>query len=371
MDVTAAAANTATQHAMRILDTDGRVVDGLEFKVNLAEIKPMLRVPLGKGAYGAVYRVAVTPERLQYLSYLADQGSFRQVDRLPAVGDTVAIKVQSYRVSPKSAHRMAIAVREAALHRRLAGIARRGDRVRVSDGCATAGPPPIPAFFMSAGVLGPEGRDGRHEVRILTVMGHVAGKPLNAVAGWTAEVFVAVERALVSLWLAGVAHADVHRGNVMYDPVSGKATIIDFGFGVLLPEATRVELAGLVGAMVERGVKSLGEAWAPVSKGGAGLRRFTNRIQAMRGQDGYGPDNRGLAKMYNRLPAREKKRVPDVRRRAWGCASALPPPEAPAAARTAWQTLQASFGRWMRPPRQESSTRFYTARSARSARSAR
>jgi predicted unusual protein kinase regulating ubiquinone biosynthesis (AarF/ABC1/UbiB family) len=36
------------------------------------------------------------------------------------------------------------------------------------------------------------------------------------------------------MWLTGVAHADLHSSNVMYDDVSRKLTIIDFGRAVLL-----------------------------------------------------------------------------------------------------------------------------------------
>lgn len=42
-----------------------------------------------------------------------------------------------------------------------------------------------------------------------------------------------LEEAIFSLWAAGVVHADLHKGNVLYTP--NRAVIIDFGFAVQLP----------------------------------------------------------------------------------------------------------------------------------------
>lgn len=47
-----------------------------------------------------------------------------------------------------------------------------------------------------------------------------------------------LERAVLSIWGAGVVHADLHKGNIVVDS-SSSVKIIDFGFAVILPAKLR------------------------------------------------------------------------------------------------------------------------------------
>lgn len=55
------------------------------------------------------------------------------------------------------------------------------------------------------------------------------------------KTFRTFERALMSLWSAGVVHADLHMGNIIVTP-SKQVKIIDFGFAVILPSGLRQRL---------------------------------------------------------------------------------------------------------------------------------
>lgn len=61
------------------------------------------------------------------------------------------------------------------------------------------------------------------------------GQPLAKYGKVTARTIARVERALLSLWLSGIAHTDLHSSNIMFDHKTKKMTIIDFGRAVVMP----------------------------------------------------------------------------------------------------------------------------------------
>lgn len=72
-----------------------------------------------------------------------------------------------------------------------------------------------------------------------TVMDWVNGKPLyNIISkgkGISAEMFVQIERAIVGMWLAGIAHMDLNVSNILVGS-DGTPRIIDFGSARMLPK---------------------------------------------------------------------------------------------------------------------------------------
>lgn len=68
----------------------------------------------------------------------------------------------------------------------------------------------------------------------IIVESYAPGKPLAQYRTVSARAIARFERAILSLWLAGVAHADLHSSNIMYDDKTKKMTIIDFGRAILL-----------------------------------------------------------------------------------------------------------------------------------------
>lgn len=72
----------------------------------------------------------------------------------------------------------------------------------------------------------------------VSVMALAPGKALQSHLksnALTAALFAKIEKAVYSLWLLGVAHADLHDANLMYDSKTRKVTIIDLGFAVKIP----------------------------------------------------------------------------------------------------------------------------------------
>ena len=54
----------------------------------------------------------------------------------------------------------------------------------------------------------------------------------------SSKQYVAMEKAIETLWLCGVVHLDFHSNNVLIDTATNKVTILDFGFAQLLPKTT-------------------------------------------------------------------------------------------------------------------------------------
>lgn len=68
-----------------------------------------------------------------------------------------------------------------------------------------------------------------------TLMEFVEGTPLSKIEHVTPQLAQRVEAAVTSLWKIGIAHADLHRGNVLVKP-DGSIVIIDFGMAELLTQ---------------------------------------------------------------------------------------------------------------------------------------
>jgi len=144
----------------------------------------------------------------------------------------------------------------------------------------------------------------------------------------TPELYVAIERAIALLWMQGIAHADFHLGNQMYDPATGKITIIDFGQVVNLREPLTAKVRQMIPTAIGAGVKSLADLWRPASESEHGLNIQSHVDQVRFGRNSlgrfhpqerwYNPDDHVLQTLYNRLTTAQKKAVPNLRGKAWG-----------------------------------------------------
>lgn len=293
---------------------------------------------IGEGAYGTAFRCQVSDEATYRALELVRAATSFWVEYRPVrQGGLVVIKItraddRSRRVPQTVADRFALDnVREATLHKHL-------DEAR----CLNLGMGPlcvsqyVPDLHWAGLVINqPTGTRC-----FVTVMGVAPGIPVDKHLRRTrldAEMFVRIERAAAALWAHGVVHADLHKDNMMYDAATKKLTIIDFGFGVLLPpEYTRAVRSQLARA-VRAGVRSLGEMWLDrnkraSSKGfGLGIQRYVNRVQKGRGVPWYNPDGHAALMLYKRLPTSQRRLVPALRMRLWGVA---PPTQATTPARS-------------------------------------
>lgn len=279
---------------------------------------------LGEGAYGAAYGLRVTAAAADFFARLLVDGRHRVKRKIPRAFASVVVKVAKGQGDP--ARFVDDSVREAGVHKYLSTACSKVCK----KVCA-----PVPEFYFSA-----MGSDGTY----YTVMGVADGGPLaNAIrAGLTAELYVRVERATVSLWLSGVLHADFHAENAFVGP-DGTVTVIDFGFAVLMPPALRKKVEAAVARHVRAGSRTLAEAWDET-----GLTGFADRVHHARDSrvEWYNPDNKALKDLYNRLSPADAARVPDLRRAAWGCARSSRSPKTPKTPKTpATQSVKRSRAR--------------------------
>jgi serine/threonine protein kinase len=186
---------------------------------------------LGKGTYGRVYTLVFTEAMKQhfrrYSSMMTDRVGF--VSDIP-VGTTIAVKVSISSLDADK-HNYAIMLREMALHNEL-----RHQHSILIDDKEFSIRSQVPTLYF-AGV----DRDMRASVTMMKVVkGDTLYKYINRCMSEKrpvpASVVARFEHALLSLWLSGYFHLDLHSGNIFYDEESRRMTIIDFGMAVKIPE---------------------------------------------------------------------------------------------------------------------------------------
>lgn len=151
--------------------------------------------------------------------------------------------------------------------------------------------------------------DTPHGMVFVTVMGRARGVNLRdfmKAKGLTASQYANIEKAIVSLWLLGAAHADLHPGNVFFDSKCNRTTIIDFGFGMVLPRqfVKKMEKYDLAEVAGNRAFYN------------DGLGSYMNQIQQGRGYAWYNPEGKLIR--YLRGLVRDPQNIEDARHRAWG-----------------------------------------------------
>lgn len=125
----------------------------------------------------------------------------------------------------------------------------------------------------------------------ITVMERVVGSPLSEVRV-TPELYERVREAVMRLWKAGIAHGDLHDGNMLVRP-DGSVVIIDFGMSEHLPDHIVKKIEG-----------SSRNAWGHISQ-------HVDAIKAARGYAWYNPNGKFLQiirrKAVDELNRRQKR----------------------------------------------------------------
>jgi len=274
--------------------------------------------PMGGGANGTAFRLKVNPTigyRLRMIRYAMTYGLFKDY---PSLGESIVVKVGPQNGLPLG-YFLKNSAREVTTH----------DALMKAKCIELPGftKPVCPAQYIPKLHFGGLVRDhatGKNAYVI--AMGVAPGVVMNKyvqTTKLTADVYVRLERAVIALWLAGFAHGDLHKDNMLYDPQTGHATIIDFGFGVTLPAEMRQKVTQAVVAGIASGVRSLGEVWRESgrSKVGTGLQGYVNRVMWNRERANglwYNPDGGSLLRLYARLSPTEQANVPGKRRELWG-----------------------------------------------------
>ena len=140
-------------------------------------------------------------------------------------------------------------------------------------------------------------------------------------------LYVQVERATCSMWLAGYIHGDLHTKNIMTTKDDTDPKIIDFGFGVVLPANFKIKIAQFISKIISEGSnRSLGEVWTEISINGTQtLIEYINTIQLSRRFPGYNPDSNVLKRMWNKILPSNRKKIPMLRAQLWGLKTNIQP----------------------------------------------
>lgn len=267
--------------------------------------QPWLGPCKGEGGAGRVFFLKVCAE----LREVAKRALMSTGD-LPRNGTDVVVKiVPAERDASKRS-----AIREASFQRFLSSPAESCSEVPGATDmlCAASHVPKLHWFGMV--------KDGpSKKAMFLYVMSRVEGRHVgNALS---ARDYVRIERAVASLWWAGVAHGDLHKENVFLPP-TGKASVIDFGLATLLPTAVRDRLRRALVEGVSEGVRSLGEAWAPARADAA---RHLNGVFKTREMTWFNSDWYALQRWFSKVTDREN--VATERRKLWGFREPAPKKE--------------------------------------------
>lgn len=268
---------------------------------------------LGGGAYGTAYLMKVTPTTFAKLQEGLNFGGGRIVTSMPQMGSTVVVKIAKQRGGKDSSFYQEN-IRENVVHKRLSVALcyspPRADRpICVSRH--------VPKFFLSF----IQGAPGRLEsVTVMDLAGNMDLDKFVSRKDIPVSLFVEIERAICSMWLAGYIHGDLHRANLMIDTRTYSIKLIDFGFALKMPPGFVDVLARRISNMIARGdMKSLGEVWTekPID-GKLRLINYSNRVMKGKGYPWYNPDYKILRTLFNQVPRKLRNQIPAARSALWG-----------------------------------------------------
>ena len=269
---------------------------------------------LKEGSNGSVFKVKTNPAAIKAL--LGGMAHVTMGERAPAT--SFVIKATQHQ--PKYATWTQFVednVHEASVHAYLAKAATCAP-VRCS-GAKVCSAEVVPKFYAAGSV--------REEGLFLTLMELVNGVPLDehvANRQMSAQEYAVIEKAVATLWMVGVSHSDLHLQNAMVLP-SGRVVIIDFGMAVLLPSALRNRVIREVGDLPVLNSSLANTVWYAKNT----IQNYTNQVQDQRTEyypknheRYYNPEGKMLRRLWNKVPAAERVRIPAVRANLWGCGAA-------------------------------------------------
>jgi hypothetical protein len=277
---------------------------------------PALGEFLGGGEYGKVFVSRYAGDTRRFLAKMARRSRHWLYIATPKPNADVCIKVGYPQKGQSALSFLNDSIMEASWHARLATA----PSIRLPNFKPFRASDFVPRFYRSGWVRD----EGTRSAAYVTVMSQAPGMEVEDLKGpLSAEAYVSIERAVAVMWMYGIVHADLHLGNLFFDPATMRATILDFGAACLLPDKMQVAVRkNMMRAMAE-GVRSLGEVWLfpKESRYGAGVFRFVNKVVYDRFQDRkawYNPDGRTLMALYDRVPKGQRTKVPELRLEAWG-----------------------------------------------------
>lgn len=311
----------AIKHVGKFVHPPTPVLSYLFLSPNMAP-QPWLGTKLGRGAYGICYKTRMNPTVMGKLAEVRDAMEHMVMESKPRGNTTrdIAIKITTMPVprygTNKTQERnnwLHNCVRENLVHQFLSKTL-----CQPVPGC-TRGlcvKDHIAKFYYSGLISDPM----TNRLHYITVMDVAPGEPLSTFNGMTLDMYLAVERAACTLWVNGIAHADLHGGNILYDAHRAHATIIDFGFAVQLLPVHNLQIATRISQGIRDGVRSLAELFRPPSRsvyGSYNLQGYMNRVLHSRRIAWYYP-NSSMTMLYGNVSFVNRLALPHQRRVLWG-----------------------------------------------------
>jgi serine/threonine protein kinase len=278
---------------------------------------------IGSGAFGKVYLATVTPDLKTALKDGINKGGAKVVSEFPETGAKVVVKIVSQSKKLTDDEFFNEVTRENVIHKELSV----GHCYKIPEATrARCISQFVPKFYLSYVF----GKPGRHSC--VTVMEKAGSMTLDSYIRniknlrksrdeKLLEMYTSVELIVCLLWLSGYAHGDLHRDNILVSKESDEVLfkIIDFGFAMKIPaEFVKLVASGITTMIKQRNTQSFADLWTKDSVSGMRLVNYSNRILAGRGFEWYNPDYKILQVLYNILPARQRKKLPEVRSKLWG-----------------------------------------------------
>lgn len=275
-------------------------------------------VPLsiGKSAYGNVYTLVVDSATLDFLKLAAEKGTHRVRGSTPKIGEKIAVKLVARRVGTDYSSFVRENVTEAIAHERMTAEESCFE-IPCAPGVKNCASDHVPKFYFAY----------LADVSLFVTFMSMAGTTtLSSYLRSTsrkldAKMYANIERAVATLWASGFTHADLHSGNILVNPATKEAWIIDFGFAVRLPKSLRDLVRKRIGEIIQRGGASIGEIWSEKDpSSNESLSSYTDKATQSKGVSGwYNPNGRAVLLHYNKMPADERAKFENVRKRLWGC----------------------------------------------------
>jgi tRNA A-37 threonylcarbamoyl transferase component Bud32 len=259
------------------------------------------------GVYGKLYKLNVSPagikRRLDNLR--SSLKHLVQTNRVPQSG-LFAVKVAMHPADRDWATWVRDNVYEAEAHVKLATRC-------VSLTCAAkAACAPSPRFYFA-------GVDPSARV-FVTVMQFVQGDTLYDFIKHrrtiSASTYLNIEKAVVSMWLNGIVHGDLHADNILISPSGNKVWLVDFGFAVVLPDNRLQALRNVMDDVPNVSDSLANSVWYAKNA----LQGYVNSVLHLhRHLSWYNADGKLLKYMYNMVPVAERSKIGKMRRQLWGC----------------------------------------------------
>lgn len=269
---------------------------------------------LGEGAYGAVFGLTFQGEAKRRLLACLKSMTHVTLGSVPTQGQRIAVKfiIQGKKRTRKEW--VQECYREACVLQYLHQSGCMSPHAFTKPVCASDHVPPL---FFSGMLL--------HNMYVM-VMGWAQGKPLADVIEkqhykLTAEQYVAIERAVASMWLNGIVHADLHDRNLLVDSKTKQVTIIDTGFAQAVPIFLRVPMRDKLLQLVKDGGRTLGDVFTSDTKSPYYVRNLQPAVNRMvkhtKGHVPYYNNDATFLRSKYKL-VEDKDRIPDARKASWG-----------------------------------------------------